>query len=510
MCAKSKAASRQKLEVQFRSYDDHVIDFDALRMSPARRGWTPQDVGETIRGDAYEGAGAQAWRVLRESRPFVYLPQAIAYLVGQDQWSSIVACEAWDRRHRRVSIGKVVREQTAWPPHEWLDTLRQNDQIGAIARRPDLPFEPRHADSLRRLLLRCSPTLLEVAARDGGDESDAKFMLEECALRLEAHAGLVEAYVPEAKADADRIKADKICRNHAAVVLLRDRGSLFERLKNCLLCGLPLAKRIAGLKLLDHVHCRDQGSSSRDQIKIDTAYCAYWKKVCAADSGPIYLWADSSPQLGTDWLLSTALWIRDENLLECMDAVHILNESKSYFDHEQDDEDVMMEWTKLRNECGATLRDCMQLHSQIPMGLGSGSSSLLMKLKCLAQKTFIECQSLVSMSSTFSRIKAFCVDMGTEVGMADVHGLEAADLLPRWMRSGASLFPDEVAPSGSQFVFPAALLSPGTCHIFNNLCADVDQALTQWRWWMDGFKCISYLLAKDTWATNVILGHNAC
>ena len=64
----------------------------------------------------------------------------------------------------------------------------------------------------------------------------------------------------------------------------------------------------------------DAGTVSRSQIFIDGdgAICKFWSQFLAQngcfDDGPIYVWADASPQLGTDWLLSVMLLIQASEL----------------------------------------------------------------------------------------------------------------------------------------------------------------------------------------------------
>ena len=74
-----------------------------------------------------------------------------------------------------------------------------------------------------------------------------------------------------------------------------------------------------------------------------------------------------------------------------------------------------------------------------------------------------------------SRVRGFCVDMGTELSACDLagHGLDAPEYVPAWMRASAP-FEAEMdehgghsfgSPDLAHFVFPIAMLSASTLHI---------------------------------------------
>lgn len=47
---------------------------------------------------------------------------------------------------------------------------------------------------------------------------------------------------------------------------------------------------------LDKLRNMDAGSISRFQVPLDVALCCHTQDTLALDTGPVYLWADSSPQ----------------------------------------------------------------------------------------------------------------------------------------------------------------------------------------------------------------------
>jgi hypothetical protein len=74
--------------------------------------------------------------------------------------------------------------------------------------------------------------------------------------------------------------------------------------------------------VLELVPCRGLA-----KVVVDAALCTWWQSALAQHDGPIYLWADSSPQAGADWLLSIAMLIRGDDLLSLADAASELTRS---------------------------------------------------------------------------------------------------------------------------------------------------------------------------------------
>lgn len=161
----------------------------------------------------------------------------------------------------------------------------------------------------------------------------------------------------------------------------------------------------------------------------------------------MYLWADASPQHGVDWFLSTLLWIPEAHVLDAVADAHLLAVSAQRFqdvvgsgeaidDSREELESIACE----RDAAGRRLRSSLKTHRQLPMGLGSGRSSVEYKLKCLLQKLYPESHS--DLSNILNRILACCVDLGTEASMPDVGGVTMGDLAPSWMSPDMALLPD--------------------------------------------------------------------
>ena len=110
------------------------------------------------------------------------------------------------------------------------------------------------------------------------------------------------------------------------------------------------------------------------------------------------------------------------------------------------------------------------------------------------------------------RVRGFCTDCGTEMGVAEVSGCTVEDILPPWMlscydleihdadacldmNSGAAALAEG---NSSFYVFPEAVISPGTLHICHNMVSEVDQSLEHFSEWLPGFKAIVHFLHTDS------------
>lgn len=240
---------------------------------------------------------------------------------------------------------------------------------------------------------------------------------------------------------------------------------------------------------------------------MDCTFAWLFRDVLDASSGPIYLWCDSSPQAGVDWLLSVFDYVDASSLQQCLEHYRRLFQSTTVFqriaevgldDDQAVDWDVLAETTAVREEAGKFFKKALRRHRQMPMGLGSGATKLEHKCQALAIKFAHEANSFQSLRQIVGRVVSVTVDMGVEGGVADAQGGDVVSYLPPWiakldwMQEDAGL---EAVHVPSHRIFPSALLSAGLDHIANNMQSDMDQHLQCWDTWLPGFKALCYLLS---------------
>ena len=255
------------------------------------------------------------------------------------------------------------------------------------------------------------------------------------------------------------------------------------------------------------------GQISQSQLFIDAALCSFWSKLWATEleDGPLYLWADSSPQCGSDWFMSLLLGIRLADVSKCVRAVKHLLSTVGEIQQADVCAARRADLAQLRHESGEVLTSCMQIHRQIPMGLGSGSADVQHKVRCMVQKLFVESPSLPATKRLLCRLRGCCVDMGTELSMPDLSCLSITELIPPWMSEAAPFQEGEddnmADGSGmiSGFAFPLCMLSAGSVHICNNMAKDIDTQLPGFAQWKEGFVCLVHLIHHG-WLRNRIVG----
>ena len=248
------------------------------------------------------------------------------------------------------------------------------------------------------------------------------------------------------------------------------------------------------------LHVLSGSSLSKNQLYIDAAFCSYWRERYAFESGPVYIWADSSPQAGANWLLSMVLSIRADVLQETAKAARYLASSAGSIASEAEMEEDFDACLRRRSDAGRTISSNMVVHSQIPVALGSGASGVEHTLRCMVHKCFVETSSASACRRFFRRTRGCCVDVGVEFSLSDANGVDAMDLMPAWTRAAVEDEEDDpedmLGPNGEQFLMPLSILSAGLVHIVNNIQKDVDSNLPGWSAWLPGYKAIAYLLHK--------------
>ncbi|CAE7374325.1 unnamed protein product [Symbiodinium sp. CCMP2592] len=241
-------------------------------------------------------------------------------------------------------------------------------------------------------------------------------------------------------------------------------------------------------------------------VRLDAAFAMLQRDDLESGLGPLFCWADSSPQLGADWLLSIYDFIFADQVVRCWEAANLLSTSVNRFKLLCDGEDGeslesvegMQSIVQERVDATVLLSKQVRRHRQMPMALGSSASTLEHKTKALAMKFAHEARSLSSLEQIASRVYSLTVDLGTEAGVSDAAG-SICDYLPSWVQVDR-LLPDAGLDPGiledtPTHAFMNAFLCAGLDHISNNLQSDMDAKLRNWSTWLRGFKALAHLLS---------------
>ena len=453
------------------------------------------------------------------------VPPLVAELIFLHRWKAVVLKgEDFRKRSPMLARRKVLqRDLGNFPPEAWVEQaqrMTKNLPAETAANHDDL-FQAEHAAELAKCLREWSGAILN-SVGPGEEKAETQFCLEGNLMRLDRLCQAAENS-QRGKYFSKMALLNALC----AAMGLRDRSKLAETFRLTLGC-VPGAFGAQPLPRLP-----DSGTISRSQITIDTAFCCWWQRQferCSSDCH-VFVWADSSPQGGTDWLLSMIRLIEGRHLRECVGAANYLARSAQFLKETfskaglneaeaeatkaltqaqkaaqaargQQLEDIVQE----RHAAGLLLQEKVVIHRQIPMALGSGleGATLEQKLLCMCKKFLAETHRQQLAKEIMGSVRAICTDLGTESGFAEhQEATKFAELLPRWMADpGLELDGDElllqhvdnVDEAAQDSVFHNALPSPGLMHIIFNMCNDLHKKLSKYEEWLPGFKAIATLL----------------
>ena len=245
------------------------------------------------------------------------------------------------------------------------------------------------------------------------------------------------------------------------------------------------------------------GTISKTQVKLDCAFSLLYRDVWKSQSGPLYLFTDSSPQLGTDWLMSIVDYVPDEKLAECFEQALELKRSISRLEIavSQQDEAELTDVVQSRHHAGSIISASIHRHRQQPMGLGNTSAED--KCRAIALKFAHESHSLSDLKSHIGRVCSFTVDLG-EASTPDIAGGPVENYLPPWVFGPQrGLVSDELCwediagqeEPDSGHMFKRGLIVAGLDHVCNNLQSELDSHLISFQQWLPGFRALAHLLS---------------
>ena len=326
----AKCGKRQRPFAQFLNVIAPPIDVQRLTGFAARRGWSSTNAGPALTWGQicnFLGASAAAQEVMSARLPCFYVPMQTLHLIGQNHWHHLIMSAGWDKRFENSTPGVALRQLVQWPTSDWLRMLRDKGWLGACPlewKRDDserIDFGVTQATALAKSLREWAPSILAASA-DGLDDderheerADKRRRLEGFLLKLDN----LRRFPAASKQKKSFVKlASQYLPKFLAVQRLRCRASLSSTVPLCMRTAgrgqEDIADAVAGLG------ATDSSTISRLQLPIDAALCRYTAQKLAEDTGPIFLWADASPQGGVDWLLSTMMWVRADRLIYVFEA----------------------------------------------------------------------------------------------------------------------------------------------------------------------------------------------
>ena len=430
----------------------------------------------------------------------MHLPAPLVALLAAGYVSQIMWRHVW-LRHKNT--GQIVRDMFQhfclnWPPQEWVDKLQELEPHALVP----LPVQPKAseeaalyvAEVLRKhmagildsspvedhfdLCEHLSAVLQQLDLQSGLTQLSHSLPLEDCIPHQPWRARRPQAFKPEALLHALSL-----------AMRLKNRGHLRTVVKKSLhLAGVHTENPDQLLQGLG----KTPSSSvlSRSQVLIDMAWASFCKENLQRSTGPLYLWADSSPQAGEDYFLSTLMSIKCDKLVPSfVDAQFLVATTDTlaeYLSHGDLRSRGLRSLLDKRAAASSRVSANLQMHRQIPVALGQADAEH--KAAALVHKFRVEAVDSEHLRGILSRARSATVDMGVETTVVNMKGVTFSDLLMKCQHDDEGFLPEsdvyDQAPSSlctdNQALLPGCLLASGICHIIHNAVHEVCAQISVW------------------------------
>jgi len=287
----------------------------------------------------------------------------------------------WAKLIRAAPTLQTLQNALQFPPASWLVCPQVVASPPALrpCSVPPTTLTRELASELAARVRRWAPAILAAAGPD--EHSQAVLELEDTVSRLDHFSkpprNLKSSY-----------DLHTLVTTLMTAALVRNKSDM----KNVILRSLEAAvlehSRSYLKELVAQVRVPSSATLSRHQLRIDAALCCLWQQRLLGTGNVLYVWADSSPQAGVDWLLSIVQIIPSTSLIECAQVVQIL--AASAFElckaAAAEDTEKMVQIAEDRHIWGSLLGSFITMHRQIPAGRGSGCTSVEHKCRCPVHK----------------------------------------------------------------------------------------------------------------------------
>lgn len=199
---------------------------------------------------------------------------------------------------------------------------------------------------------------------------------------------------------------------------------------------------------------------SRARLYVDVGFMlykqAYFSRLLGERQLPVvYGLVDSSPQGGRNWELTQIDYIAGADLLECVDFARQLAL------HEVDSLEECPEHERLRSRVAALI----SRHVLPPTALGTRKAGLASKLHAVCHSIRLECPDWHTASQFCKSFCSLTSDMGTEMDLNAVQGLDVSSAFPYWCSVHMQADDDDdiggASELGTRMSFAGSLYIPG-------------------------------------------------
>ena len=451
--------------------------------------------------------------------PCILVVAPIVTLLLAGKWHSLVL--------RATQPAINATRCLAFPTPDWLQFLQATNRSKAHETTDLVPAVAMDEAFLQDLLgrvKRWAPALLRDAAAAGATEEelgDFSLDLQSLALSIQRlQQGLFSTTLAfQRRFGGTQFLPGILLEALLHARLLRNIGAQRDALIQGTRVVVPDSLRPALVNRIVHA-TPGRSSVYAAMLDVDIATMLYQRTLTTTEPNRYYMWADSSPQGGVDWLVTRYDSIPASSLVQTHDSYLFLLSSRNQLVElvsvqvRPDDGDAarqggsamnnpdsvheVTELLRARAVCSELLQDKLTSHMQVPIGIGSRAGSLEHKLRALLFAFYLE-RPVANIPVALSSVMSMTTDLGTESGMMDYRTESWQSLMPTWMGLASGLVDDCGAESfqhdGSASLFPQGFVVPGMLHIINNMTLDIDSALEHWATWLEGLRCLVGLLA---------------
>ena len=234
----------------------------------------------------------------------------------------------------------------------------------------------------------------------------------------------------------DSDKAKLLIQTVIQADLLKNQSRLAECLRNSVVLTVPIVLPPDLLRLLGSERAIFSVSKVwRARLSVDCALAVYMRDEFTKQrtaSQPIYLWLDSTPLAGHNWLM-----IRVMKVL-CDDFSSLAAIAAAFDQLAAEKDRRFRDWLQLRldgksapeneeyevrkrtiGELSNLLNRSIDIHMLMPMGLGAKAKGLVHVVAAYHHALRHEVHSLLDLRRFNTDVRGVCTDMGTELGTAE-------------------------------------------------------------------------------------------
>lgn len=432
-----------------------------------------------------------------------WLPEPVVQLVQAGQWRTLLFSASW-----KSSLPELL----SWPPRPWFQALRgkfgakgalQSDSSGAKLSVDKL-------DRMKQLLCKWAPHI-EKGLADDEDGSTEMFELERMVVdltRLSRSLQPLEADVAQGSArrsGGTKWLGERLMKSVIVAFRLASHKDLATLLDEAVDLIVPAC--LADVVKDDcRRHAAKQPSAAsvqRAQLTVDLAYMKHVASRRATSRAMLFCWADSSPQAGEDWFISSYLEVEVSSVAAVLKCVHALQASvgawHTAFQLDSRDparEGHLQRISKERVACTKRLSQLLRIHKQIPVAIGHRAAGLESKTHALLHALSMETPPTLPLQHAADQIMSITADLGVEVGISEASGGGVGMYLPAWRASTLQPDPEEPSADETQQPLRHALLMPGALHVIDNMEHSMDKHLQNWDWFIEGLSALTNLLGN--------------